>query len=284
MSARASRALLLLAALCAVSLALPQLRILPLGDSLTLGCGSDAAPPDWFACCTPTSGGYRAPRWAALNGSSINATIQMVGTESSGPAWLPVEQRAHEGHPGWTTARIATLQPKWVSVAPDVVLLMSGTNDVGQGHANATMLADMAALLQALRASLPSARILVASIYWLPQSANFTDLSSTIRAYNAALPGLVAKVPGAAFVDLAGATGMCFGPDDARSTLCAVCNGPCGGYNPEACPPRGYGYCHPSGAGYALAGGVWAGALLPVLHEVLQAKLAAAAGCSAGGM
>lgn len=207
----------------------------------------------------------------------------MVGTESSGPSWLPVGQRAHEGHPGWTISGIKTLQSKWVSVAPDVVLLMAGTNDVGQGHTNATMLEDMTALLQALRASLPSARILVSSIYWLPQSSGFPDLSYTIRAYNAALPGLVAGIPGAAFVDIAGATGMCFGPSDPRVTLCAVCNGPCGGYNPNACPPKGYSYCHPSGAGYSLVGGVWAGALLPVLDEVLQAKLAASAGALARG-
>ena len=269
----AHRNLLLLSALSAAVLALPQLRVLALGDSLTYGCGSDAAPPDWYACCGPASGGYRAPLWAALNGSMINATIQMVGTESSGPAWLPVEQRAHEGHPGWTISRIQSLQAKWVSVAPDIVLLMAGTNDVGQGHSNATMLADMTALLQALRASLPAARLLVASIFMLPQSSNLPDLSYTIRAYNAALPGLVAAVPNASFVDIAGATGMCFAPSDARVTLCAACNGPCGGYNPGACPPKGYSYCHPTGAGYSLVGGVWAGALLPVLHEVLQAKL-----------
>jgi lysophospholipase L1-like esterase len=264
---------LLLSSTLSLALALPQLNILALGDSLTFGCGSDAAPPDWYACCTPSSGGYRAPLWAALNGSAINATIQMVGTESSGPSWMPVEQRAHEGHPGWTISRIQSLQPKWVSVKPDVVLLMAATNDIGQGHSNATMQADMAALLAALRASLPHARILVSSIFWLPQSANLPDLSFTIRAFNAALPALVAATPGAAFVDIAGATGMCFGPSDARSSLCAACNGPCGGYNPAACPPSGYSYCHPSGAGYSLMGGVWAGALLPVLHEVLQAKL-----------
>jgi len=252
---------------------IPQLRILPLGDSITFGCGSSAAPPDWYACCDSFSGGYRAPLWAALNGSVINATIQMVGTESNGPSWVPLEQRAHEGHPGWTISMIKGLQAKWISVTPDVVLLMAGTNDVSQGHTNATMLNDMTNLLQALRTSLPNARILVTSILWLPQSGNLNNLSYTIKAYNAALPGLIATVPGATFVDIAGATGMCFGPDDPRYTLCAVCNGPCGGYNKNACPPLGYSYCHPSGAGYSLMGGVWAGALLPILNEILSGKV-----------
>jgi hypothetical protein len=31
-----------------VGAALPVLKVLPLGDSITFGCGSDAAPPDWF--------------------------------------------------------------------------------------------------------------------------------------------------------------------------------------------------------------------------------------------
>ena len=229
--------------------ALPQLRILPLGDSITFGCGSDAAPPDWYACCNAQSGGYRAPLWAALNSSALNATIQFVGTESAGPAWVPVEQRAHEGHPGWTMSMIKGLQGKWVSVEPDVVLLKAGTNDVGQGHSNASMVADMAALLGALRASLPNARILVTSILWLPQAPNMTDFSYTIRAYNAALPALVAAVPGATFVDIAGATGMCFSPEDPRYTLCAVCNGPCGGYNKMAVR------CCPSGGGWGGEGG-----------------------------
>ena len=34
------------------------------------------------------------------------------------------------------------------------------------------------------------------------------------------------------------------------------------------CPPKGYAWCHPSGAGYDLVGGVWASALLPILGEL----------------
>lgn len=79
------------------AVSLPLLKILALGDSITFGCGSDAAPPNWYACCTAESGGYRAPLWAALNGSAINASVLMVGTKSSGPSWVPMEQRAHEG-------------------------------------------------------------------------------------------------------------------------------------------------------------------------------------------
>ena len=54
-------------------------RILPLGDSITFGCGSaNALPPKWAVDCDPLCGGYRAPLYhmlrdtgfAAANGSA----------------------------------------------------------------------------------------------------------------------------------------------------------------------------------------------------------------------
>lgn len=255
----------------AAATALPLLTVLPLGDSITFGCGSDAAPPDWFACCTSTSGGYRAPLWAAINGSGINASVLMVGSESEGPAWVPVEQRAHEGHPGWTISMIKGLQPTWTQLMPDVVLLKAGTNDVGQGHSNASMATDLDALLGALRSTLPAARIFITSILNLPDSQN-PGFKSTITFYNnVTVPQMAAKY-GATFVDIAGATGMCFGPDSPLVDLCAVCNGPCGGYNKNACPPVGFSYCHPTAAGYSLMAGVWANALLPILSDLARER------------
>ena len=253
----------------AAASSVPLVTVLPLGDSITFGCGSDAAPPDWYACCNSLSGGYRAPLWAALNGSAVNASILMVGTESNGPTWVPVEQRAHEGHPGWTISQIRGLQSKWVTLAPDIVLLMAGTNDVGQGHLNTTIAADMDLLLSALNSTLPNARVFVTTILNLPDSSH-PVFASTIAFYNTVtLPAVVGKYRGMTLVDINGATGMCFGPDSPLVNLCAVCNGPCGGYNPNSCPPNGYSYCHPTGAGYELMAGVWANALLPTLNQII---------------
>ncbi len=191
----------------------------------------------------------------------------MVGTESEGPDWVPEAQRAHEGHPGWTISMIAGLRSKWQALRPDVVLLMAGTNDVGQGHSNASMATDYDALLAALRSDLPSARIFVTTILALPDSRN-PGYADTINFFNkVTLPPVVAKY-GGDFVDINGATGMCFGPGDTRVNLCAVCNGPCGGYNPQSCPPQGYSYCHPTAAGYDLMAGVWANSLLPILADM----------------
>ena len=121
---------LFLASLAIEVSSVPLIKILPLGDSITFGCGSNAAPPDWYACCTELDGGYRLPLWVALNGSSINASIAMVGTESTGPSWAPPTAKNHEGHPGWTIKELFSLQSKWVTLNPDIVLLMIGTNDI----------------------------------------------------------------------------------------------------------------------------------------------------------
>lgn len=167
---------------------------------------------------------------------------------------------------------IKGLQSKWVALNPDIVLLMSGTNDVGQSHAPATVIADMAALLTALRSTLPNAHIFVTSILNFYDSMN-PGIPAGVASLNAALPALAAAAR-ATFVDINKATGMCLPSNSTLDSLCAVCNGPCGGYNPNVCPPEGYSWCHPSGAGYDLVGGVWASALLPVLHELAAQRMA----------
>ena len=88
------------------SLVLP--RILPLGDSITFGCGSTALPPNWTVGCTADCGGYRShlyhmlrdTGWSDANGTAL---FQFVGSGGvAGPSDIPMAQRAHEGHPGWT--------------------------------------------------------------------------------------------------------------------------------------------------------------------------------------
>ena len=127
--------------------------------------------------------------------------------------------------------------------------------------------------LGALRASLPAARILVCSILTFFDSQD-PYLPASVAVYNAAIPALAAQ-HGAMFVDLNAQTQLCRGPGDPLAyAMCAVCNGPCGGYNPASCPAQGgYAFCHPTAAGYSLVGGAWAAALLPVLHELAAARM-----------
>jgi lysophospholipase L1-like esterase len=130
----------------------------------------------------------------------------------------------------------------------------------------------MTALLASLRSTLPLARIFVTSILSFYDSTN-PGLPAAVQAYNAALPALVSAV-NATFVDINKATGMCAPNNSTLDSLCAVCNGPCGGYNPAVCPPEGFSWCHPSGAGYELVAGIWASALLDVLQELAAEKAA----------
>lgn len=117
-------------AAAAVAACSTPLTILPLGDSITHGVGSRAQPPHYAAPETPLDGGYRAPLYHALVYNDVPATaFQFVGTLSSGPADIPVAQRAHEGHPGYTIAQVLALSQNWGPLMADVVLVHLGTNE-----------------------------------------------------------------------------------------------------------------------------------------------------------
>jgi hypothetical protein len=135
----------------------PPWRILPLGDSITLGCGYEAGPlNDWAAVCSHGSGSYRAGLWAALNASGARTRFVGTSPEGGGPSWMPEDQRSHEGHGGWTVPMLRTIiNSTLVKTKPDAILLLAGTNDVGQNHSLARITADMAGLLGDIKAGAP---------------------------------------------------------------------------------------------------------------------------------
>merc|ERR1712166_1587275 len=59
---------------------------LPLGDSITWGCGTDAAPRGG-GDCVRDDGGYRVPLAWALTQSGYN--VSTMGTQSVGPSYVP---------------------------------------------------------------------------------------------------------------------------------------------------------------------------------------------------
>ena len=142
---------------------LRAITLLPLGDSITCGCGSDAGPANNFtAVCPRDVGGYRVPLWASLAAAGSN--ISFVGSLRNGPAWAPPAATAHEGHPGWTTSQIIQILPTWVAYRPDVIVVHLGTNDVGQNHSLPRMLTDMTWLLGNISSALPAARVFLCTI------------------------------------------------------------------------------------------------------------------------
>jgi hypothetical protein len=77
-------------------------RIMPLGDSITFGCGDQCEKdcmvgPKGMAPCSNCSGGYRTPLYNELHNASFN--FSFVGTKQNGPPSI-LSHMQHEGHPG----------------------------------------------------------------------------------------------------------------------------------------------------------------------------------------
>ncbi len=101
-------------------------RIMPLGDSITLGTHN---------ATSPVSGrfvGYRRKLYDDLVlRSSGTFRIEFVGSQVEGyDADPPVSDPRHEGHGGWSLAQIASNVARWLTTnPPDIVLIHAGTNE-----------------------------------------------------------------------------------------------------------------------------------------------------------
>lgn len=151
-----------------------HLRVMPLGDSITVGYGGT------------TGDSYRRDLAGYITGpGQLQQVASYVGSQSS-----PVG--AHEGHAGWRLDELAPQVPGWVAAAePDVVLLHAGVNDARAG-ASAEQMADrMQALLAALLGASPTARVIVGDLI-APWNGVENDVASVAaQRFNALLPGVV---------------------------------------------------------------------------------------------
>ncbi len=187
-----------------LSAQIPDLRVLPLGDSITYGVG---AP-----------GGYRGPLFNQLEAAGYR--VDLVGTQTGNPvAGLP--ELEHEGHSGWQIEQINAITPGVLTAIddPDVVLLLIGTNDFSNNNdtINAiNRLEDLVLLISDLQ---PFAKILV---------ANLTERAGPLNAeiqekFNPFVPGMVDRLFGEGkevyFVDLYGAVPLSDMPDGLHPNL-----------------------------------------------------------------
>ena len=148
------------------------LRVMPLGDSVTLGTGS------------PTRSSYRAALALRLERGGME--INYVGSQSSGSG----TDIDHEGHGGWTIDEMAYHLDSWLAEArPDVVLLHAGTNNISQGDSPYTTSRKLSGMIDQIRAARPDAYIFVAKII---QSRVPRELARD-RVYNRLVPALVAR-------------------------------------------------------------------------------------------
>lgn len=138
-------------------------RIMPLGDSITLG----------------VNGGYRNNLYTGLQ--QRNCGVSYVGTQLD--QWTRVADKDHEGHPGLTISETATRARGWMASAkPDIVLLLIGTNDTAwwTGEDARQIGARHNALVEQLLTARPTAWIFVASIP--PQSSAIVPPNNIDRA------------------------------------------------------------------------------------------------------
>lgn len=153
----------------------PPTRILPLGDSLTSG--------------TSVVGAYRNGLYQLLE--SAGYQVDFVGTlnDAANPT-LP--DRDHQGMGGYRIDQLQSGLPWWLKriEAPDVVLLMIGTNDFSANFDPANAPARLTSLISDLATRLPFAKIIVAT---LPLRTDSASLEAQQAAFNAAIPGIVAN-------------------------------------------------------------------------------------------
>ncbi|GAA2795606.1 SGNH/GDSL hydrolase family protein [Crossiella cryophila] len=169
--------LVALCALISISWVTPQtqLRIMPLGDSIT------EAPGCW-----------RAYLWDQLRRTG-HTNIDFVGTRTGGGC--PVgHDRDHAGYSGYQATFIAreNLLPTWLAVArPDVVLMHLGTNDLWFGQGTEAVLPAYTKLVEQMRTNNPAIRILLAHI--IPMAPpNCTSCAKQVVDLNTAIPAWAA--------------------------------------------------------------------------------------------
>ena len=178
-------------------------RIMPLGDSLTLGITASGQAPN---------AGYRSVLGSKFTQNGLS--VDFVGTlMNSGGGLGDID---HEGHGGNNIDQISAQVTNFLSSKkPDVVLLMIGTNDIFIQDTAAEMLGKLSRLIDKITSFSPDVKVLVAAIPPIdPQaderkdSAGQADDVKKIKDYNAGISGLVASKKSArvAFTDTSSLT------------------------------------------------------------------------------
>jgi len=154
----------------------PPMRIMPLGDSITVG---DHVP-----------GGYRAQLYRMLTNAGY--TVVFVGTQTSNSATnQPCPN--HEGH---TAYRIEQIDAGFSALAnsdpdPDIILLLIGTNDFAQNDDVAQATNRLDHLISRIVANRPTAKLIVADLLI---RTDYLDLNQMIQTnFNPFVPAIVAR-------------------------------------------------------------------------------------------
>ncbi|MBN2088998.1 T9SS type A sorting domain-containing protein [candidate division KSB1 bacterium] len=127
-----------------------QVRIMPLGNSLTSGLVAAGSDP---------VGGYRDDLATILTNAGINFTF--VGSQTHGTGF-PAD---HEGHPGWTVDSLNLFLAGWLTTyQPDIVIAMGGTNDVYEGKSTNVIIGNIKKMWEIIYKYNPNTKIICSSV------------------------------------------------------------------------------------------------------------------------
>ena len=108
-----------------------------------------------------------------------------------GGVQYPLVDPHHEGHDGWTIDEMRDQLPVWMAAhKPDIVVLLAGANDIGDGDAPPNMVQEVGQAINRMRAANPNVRVVVPQ---LPPHHDHVGRTTTIIEYNALLPAFVAQ-------------------------------------------------------------------------------------------
>ncbi|MBL7094326.1 T9SS type A sorting domain-containing protein [candidate division KSB1 bacterium] len=149
-----------------------QYRIMPLGNSLTMGRHGEPA-------------GYRDDLATLLLADGVN--FVMVGSVNDGTGFYPY----HEGHSGQEAGEIDVYVDYWLNLNPaDIVLLHIGTNDISHEIPIETAIQDIESIIDKIRNKNSQTKILLCSLvprweYWVDRPERTDQLNELIlQLYN----------------------------------------------------------------------------------------------------
>lgn len=155
--------------------ALPDLRVLPLGDSITKGSGSTGTV------------GYRGPLREKLRGEGIS--VDMIGTLKDGN----MDDDNHEGHSGKYLAEINGWWQKPVKARPNVVLIHAGTNNMDKEVDLDIAIDLMTEIVDGIFKAAPDVTICLAPVIW----ANNPAMQANTDRFNPQVRNLIKDRQGA---------------------------------------------------------------------------------------
>jgi acyl-CoA thioesterase-1 len=125
------------------------LRVMALGDSVTVGTGSSHG------------GGYRMAFWERMR--EVGETVDMVGGKANGPDTF---DNRHQGYPSISVYDLsARVYDKVRSYRPDVVLLLVGTDEVtASGFSRHAFGPNLEVMIDRIFIARPEAKLLISTI------------------------------------------------------------------------------------------------------------------------